>query len=362
MISKSIAADILLTLLEGATFANAVRRNGKPCRILLPEDVAAREARVVAHLRGAAADLEFRANNRDQWQEHVDAVVLASFCPGSDGLCRWLGIDLDAADHGPGGLADPAHAARVIAERADNAGLLDGLLVARSRRGRGRHVFLLPPEPVPLDDAVLGVAGITAAAFRIAAKDAAEGEVPHAFRCADGSIASPGDAGSVELIPRSTSRPPYGWPLLLPMAGAFASRGGGVVIDPLDDQPLEPAAVPRCNPDAWATFITETRDAVAEREVSVMVRRRGRFKPPPRCPSDRIDPRTRSFIDGQAVEGTRNVSAFAASANLLACGVDGHEAERLILAGAAACGLPEHEARSAFRSAAHAIARRGGRR
>lgn len=367
MISKSIAAGTLLRLLEGATFATAVRRNGKPCRILLPEDAAAREALVDAHLRGAAANLEFRANNWDEWRELVDAVVLAGYSPGADGLCRWVGIDLDAADHGAGGLADPAHAVRGIAGRAGNAGLLDGLLVARSRRGRGRHVFLLPPEPVPLNDAVIGVASLIAAAFRVAESDAEQGEIPHAFGCANGSIAEPGDAGSVELIPRSTTRPPCGWPLLLPMAGAFAAHGGGVVVDPFEEQPIECCAVPHCNADAWHTFVAEAWAALAEQaasscSVSRTSRRGDRRNSSAQRPLNRIDPRTRSFLDGHAVQGTRNVSAFAASANLLACGVEEHEAERLILAGAAACGLPEPEARAAFKSAARAIARKGGRR
>jgi hypothetical protein len=91
-----------------------------------------------------------------------------------------------------------------------------------------------------------------------------------------------------------------------------------------------------------------------------MVRRAERRSSSTRRPLDRIDPRTRSFLDGEAVEGTRNVSAFAASANLLACGVNEHEAEHLILAGATASGLPEREARAALRSAARAIARKRG--
>jgi hypothetical protein len=355
-----VAVSLLLALVDGAGFATAVRRNGKPGRIRLPDDAESRAALVDTHLRGSPATLEFHAEGHSPWRERVDAVVLAAFCPGTDGLCRWLGIDLDAADHGQGGLADPSHAVRTIAERADHAGLLDGLLVARSRRGQGRHAFLLLPGPVPLDDAVLGVAALTAAAFRVASRDAEEGEVSHAFRCASGAIASPGAAGSVELFPHSTSRPPHGWAMLLPLAGALKVHGGGIVVDPFEDQPLEPTAIPCCCPKAWDTLITETRSALAEQEVSVMVRRAERRSSSTRRPLDRIDPRTRSFLDGEAVEGTRNVSAFAAAANLIGCGVSERDAEHLILAGATACGLPEREARAALRSAARAIARKRG--
>ena len=42
------------------------------------------------------------------------------------------------------------------------------------RGGRGRHVFLLLPELVALADAVIGVAALVAAAFKVAARDVAE--------------------------------------------------------------------------------------------------------------------------------------------------------------------------------------------
>lgn len=365
MIDDKIGAPILLALLDGATFANALRRNGKPCRIALPEYASARTALVEAHLRGEPGTLLFHAEDHEPWRERVNAVVLSAFCPARDGRCRWLGIDLDASDHGPGGLADPVHAVRAIAERADAAGLFDGLLVVRSRRGQGRHVFLLLPEPVSLEDAVIGVAALAAAAFKVAALDAVEGEVPNGFRCTNGVIAQPGDAGAVELVPHSTLKPRYGWAMLLPGAGAFAVQGGGVIVDPFDDRPVECEVVPRCNPQAWSTFITEARAVLSERTPAPPPVRVERFLSNghiPRRPIDRIDPRTRAFLNGQAPEGTRNVSAFAASANLIACGVDEHEAERLILAGAAACGLPEPEARATIQSAVRTVSRRGGHR
>jgi len=201
VIDDKIAVSILLALLEGTTFVNALRRNGKPCRIALPDDEESRTALVEAHLRGESRILTFHAEDHEPWPEQVEAVVLAASCPAGDGRCRWLGIDLDASDHGPSGLVDPVHAVRAIAERADAAGLFDGLLVARSRRGHGRHVFLLLPEPVSLEDAVIGVAALTAAAFKVAASDTAEGEVAHGFRCTNGAIAQPGDAGFSRISP-----------------------------------------------------------------------------------------------------------------------------------------------------------------
>ncbi len=227
MTDARVAAPLLHALLDGATFANAARRSGKPCRIRLPDDPESRTAIVDAHLRGAPSTLTFHANGHRPWREQVDAVALAAFCPSADGRCRWLGIDLDAADHGATGLVDPMYAARTIAERAANAGLMTGLLIARSRRGRGRHLFLLLPEPVALADGVIGVAALAAAAFKVAASDVAEYGAQHAFRRVNGVIARPGEAGAVELLPRSTVKPPHGWPLALPGAGAFAAHGGG---------------------------------------------------------------------------------------------------------------------------------------
>ena len=41
--------------------------------------------------------------------------------------------------------------------------LSGGLLVARSRRGRGRHVFLLLPGPTSLNDAMIGMVALARA-------------------------------------------------------------------------------------------------------------------------------------------------------------------------------------------------------
>jgi len=352
------AAVILLALLDGAVFAGAIRRAGKPCRIRLPDDATDRERLVEAHVRGAPATLTYHADGHDPWQERVEAVALAAVCPAADGHCRWIGIDLDATDHGERGLADPVHAARVISERTAAAGLWSGLLVARSRGGRGRHVFLIMPEPVALTDAVIGVAALTATAFEVAAADVAAYGGQHAFHCANGAIVCPGEAGAVEFVPHSTVKPRYGWALALPAAGAFRARGGGVVVDPFTNEPTHHEQIPRCEPRAWRVFIAEARAALSKRRrpADLPCRRPVLNTDQERDPMDRIDDRTRTFLDGRTPEGARNRSAFAASANLLGCGFNENEAERLVLDGAAACGLPEREARAAFRSAVRTVA------
>lgn len=353
----------LSALLDGATFANALRRSGKPCRIQLPDNSEAHDALVLTHLDGAPSTLKFQADGCEAWNEHVDAVVLAAFCPAADGLCRWLGIDLDATDHGDRGLADPVRAMRCIAERAANAGLAGGLLTARSRRGQGRHVFLLLPAPAVLLDAVIGVGALAAAAFKVAKTDTEEGSVPHAFRRTNGSTAQPGDSGAVELIPRSTDKPSYGWPLTLPGAGVFRAQGGGVIVDPFTDKPRTLEAVPRCDPQAWAEFVAEAHPQYAQSRRILSYSRPSSTRNAMKAlaPLDRVDPRTQDFIDGRVPQGSRNSAAFASSANLLGCGVSEAETERLILSGADACGLPEREARAAFRSAMKARTRGGGR-
>lgn len=353
-----VAASTLLALLDGAVFANATRRSGKPCRIRLPGDPAARGALVTAHLRGVPATVTFHADGHEPWREQVEAVVLAAFCPATDGPCRWVAIDLDGADHGNGGLVDPVHATRTLAEQAGNAGLLPGLLVARSRRGRGRHVFLLLSEPVSLPDAVVGVAALAAAAFRVAASDVTECGAKHAFRRTDGAIVRPGDPGAVELLPHSTARPTHGWALTLPGAGAFAPHGGGVIVDAFTDRPVVHNRVPRCDRLAWSQCLEHAKASLAERtnlpSAACLPRGSNRAKRT-LPPIDRVDARTRAFLDGRTPKGSRNSAAFAASANLLGCGVPENEAERLILAGASACGLPECEALATFKSAVRAL-------
>lgn len=348
----------LLALLDGATFANAIRRDGKPCRICLPGDLGSRESLVIAHLQGAPATLTFCAEGHPSWRGHVDTVALAGFCPAADGWCRWAAIDLDAADHGETGLADPMHATRAIAEAAANAGLHYGLLAARSRHGRGRHIFLMLPVPLSLHDAVIGVAALAAAAFKIAASDVTKYDAPHAFRRANGTIAQLGDSGAVELFPRATSKPAFGWALVLPASGAFTACGGGVIVDAFTDQPVELELVPRCDEFAWSLLIKEAKVALGNR-MAPPTKMNRRSAGSTQFPIERIDERTQAFLDGRASEGARNNSAFAASTNLLGCGVEEGEAERLIMAGAAACGLPERESRAAFKSAVRTMQRKG---
>lgn len=344
-------AALILALLEGAAFANAIRRNGKPCRIRVPNDAEARLALVDAHVRGASATLTFLADACEPWREHVDAVALAALCPGQDGRCRWVGIDVDAADHGERGLVDPMHATRTLTERASAAGLATGLLVARSRRGRGRHVFMILPKPTPLTDAVIGVAALAATAFTAAVSDVAKCGALHAFRCANGTIAHLGDAGALELLPRSTVKPAYGWTLALPGAGAFASSGGGLIVDPFEDRPIEHTCVPRCGDEAWRSFVEEHR-YVLDR----LQRKHSRQNHHTDCsPSQRMHPLTDEFLTGQTPKGRRNTTAFAAACNLLGNGLPLREVERLIIRGAHRCELPEREARSAVQSALRAV-------
>jgi hypothetical protein len=210
-------------------------------------------------------------------------------------------------------------------------------------------------------DAVIGVAALAAVAFKVAASDITDYGAEHAFRRADGAIARLGDAGTIELLPHSTVKPPCGWALALPCAGAFAAHGGGVIVDPFEDKPIQHEHVPRCNAEAWAQFIAEARAALSRRATAAVPQRtrpRASYTDSSRDLLDRVDHRTSAFLDGITPEGQRNAAAFAASANLIGCGVEEHEAERLIMAGAAACGLPEREARAAFASAVSVMARK----
>lgn len=363
MSANAVIVDLLLAMLNGSVFVNAFRSTGKPCRIRFPEDADARRVLVDAHVHGRSKVLTFLAEGCEPWTERVEAVVLAAFCPGADGLCRWVALDLDAADHGATGLADPVHAARVIAERAEAAGLSSGMLVVRSRRGQGRHIFFLFQNPIALEDAVFGVAALAASAWNVASSDVTYYDAQHAFRRVDVEVASPGAPGSVEIVPRSTARPPYGWPMTLPAAGALAGCGGGVIVDPFTDRPCLLEYVPRCDTDAWTRFVIDARNELAKRNTRSAWGRRSRSGNPSwrhHHPLDRVDARTREFLDGRVTEGGRNTAAFAASANLLGCGIGDREAQQLVVSGAVACGLSEREARAAFKSACTAFRRKRG--
>ncbi|TWT43949.1 hypothetical protein RAS1_03530 [Phycisphaerae bacterium RAS1] len=359
--------ETLTALLNGSRYASAVMPWGKPAPIILPTEPGELARLVDAHICGAPADVTYAPRGRQPEPVRVDPFVLAGFCPAADGCCRFVAIDLDASDHGGGGLSDPAHALRCIAERAAAAGLLEALLVARSRRGAGRHCWLLLPEPTPLVDAVIGAAALIAMAFRIAAQDVAEADGAHAFRSAAGGIAEPGQPGAVEIIPRSSARPALGWSLTLPGAGAFAPRGGGIIIDPFSGEPTELDRVPRCRPERWARFIEEAREELARRDARRHAQKsatmpaieRNAPRTPDRSAAPKLDARTTEFLAGRVEQGRRNVAAFAAACNLLGTGTHVDATERMVLQGATLCALPAHEARAAVASAVGCLRRRG---
>lgn len=219
----------------------------------------------------------------------------------------------------------------------------------------GRHVWLIPPFPVQLAGAVLVVAQLAVQACRVASRDVDDDGGPHAFRCADGSIATLGESGQVELIPRGDEHPPMGWPLSLPLAGAFREHGGGVLVDPLTDRPVDLDRVPRCNADAWDCFLRETKADYARRAARTKRSSSWRRTSAPRHARDLVDrlpDYAREFIVGNVREGERGNRAFAAACALLGVGLPIREVETLVLHGARGCGLPEREAQAAIQSAA----------
>lgn len=346
---------LLSTLLNGSTHVTAIMPWGKPGPIKLPDDPLAVRSLIGAHLRGDAATVLYVPSEKPSKTITVDPFVLGAYSPAADGCVRWLGIDLDGASHGPTGLADPAHAARCIAERADAAGLLSGLVVARSKSGNGRHCWMLLPYPVDLADAVLAVAQLAVQAVKVATQDVADGDCPHAFRCVDGSLATPGESGKVELFPRGDQPPPIGWALTLPMAGAFHKHGGGILVDPFTDRPVALNRVLQCEPNAWECFLRETRSDFSRRSARAIAspsRRKNSDSIRGPVPIERLPFYVRDFIDGNVREGDRGNRVFVAACALFGFGYPLCEVESLILQGARSCGLPEREARSAIQSAA----------
>lgn len=352
---------LLLALLEGQTHATAVMPWGKPGPIRLPDERAARSDLIAAHLQGTSATVTYTPADQASRRIALDSVVLAALCPGRDGRCRWIGIDLDAAgDHGQGGLADAAHAARCIVERAAAGGLLSGLVVACSRRGAGRHVWLCPPYPVALADATIAAAALVAAAYARAAEDVDDVGGRHAFATANGALAEPGASGAVEITPQGTAPPALGWSLTLPAAGAHAAKGGGIIIDPFTERAVAPQVVPRCSPDAWATLVSEARRRVGWPPATGT-------PPSPKGSGGRpcfgwannhsvpLHGRTEQFLAGHTPDGQRNNAAFAAACNLFAVGLPVQDVERLIRHGARGCRLPEREALSAIKSAERTV-------
>ncbi|NLE57071.1 MAG: hypothetical protein GX616_01830 [Planctomycetes bacterium] len=342
----------LLAILDGSTYANAAMPWGKPGPIRLPDDPGERRALVEAHVHGRPADVLYCPRGAEPERRHVDKLELAAFCPRSDGRCSWLGTDLDGPSHGPAGLQDPAHAARVIAGAAEAAGLSTGLLVAQSRSGVGRHLFLILPEPVTLPDGVVAMAALIWQALRLAAADVADYDAPHAFRRVDGAIAKPGEAGGLELYPRSTARPERGWALVLPTANQLVGA--------FDGRPAEFTHVPVVDSWHWARFLREAKaraQTVAATRAKPVPRRK--YSTRDGDPLTRIDLRTREFLAGAVEPGSRNARCFAATCDLIGRGVSEGEAERLILQAASSCGLGEREARVAFSSAVGTLRKRG---
>lgn len=339
--------DTLLTLLDGCRYASADMDHGKPGPIRLSDAPDDRRRLVEAHLAGRPGRLTVAKIGEPERDDMVRAVSLAQLTPTANGFCNAIGIDLDAGDHGAKGLADPVRAMLALAVAADRIGLADGLLTNTSRGGKGRHLRIMPDVPAALEDAVLVSGWLCAVALAAAERDAEDG-TEHAFQRLDGTIAQPGDAGAWELYPRSTERPERGWSLALPAAGKYAERGGLVIVDPFEDQPVTLGTVPRTKPGAWARVVRDARRALA---------RRTRPKPsPPRprrfvSPAARPSPRTEALLSGRVAPGARNAELFAATLNLIGCGLDAREAERLALEGAIASGLPEREARSTIHSA-----------
>lgn len=355
-IISPILIEFLLVMLDGATFANAIMPWEQPGPIRLPDNPGGRRDLIIAHIRGDRADVLYVPNDRPARLVYVFPLALAAFCPAVDGMCRWLAIDLDGPDHGDHGLQDPAHPARCIAQAGADAGLMDGLLVARSRGGLGLHLFLFPPAPCTLLDGGLVIAALVADAYNIAKSDMSDFGTPHAFRSENGKIALPGQSGAVELFPHSTTKPEIGWAIALPAAGMFAATGGGVIIDPFSGEPTELLAVPRADSDNWLRFLDAAR---SRRERHVPRRPASCIRRPSGSASLRVDPRTQEFLAGRVQEGKRSNAAYASACHLLGLGIAADEVRSLILDGAAACGLPVSEARNAVNSALTTLRRRG---
>ena len=363
---ESAGVALVLAMQAGATRVN-VRRpgDGRPLPATWPADPRGQQALAVAHVRGGPADVTLAIQGRAPERLHLDVTALASFVPRADGLCNFAAMDLDGPDHGAGGLIDPPHAARTVASVADAAGLGGGMLCAVSRGGRGRHFFLFTAAPVALADAVLVLGVLVAHAYRVATMDVLDFAGAHAFRTGrtgDGSIAKPGQAGALEMFPSASAAPPVGWPLALPAAGAFAARGGGIIVDPFTDRPLALRETPCADGENWRRFVSESRAELARRMPSKPASR----PVAPRSASGRhvgtgrvLDPRTEAFLNGRTPEGERGNSAFASACALLGNGWTFHEVEAAIVAGGTAAGLSERECRTAVASAAGRLRRRG---
>jgi hypothetical protein len=335
----------LRRLVAGCSKASALMPWGSFGPARLPEG-AALDSLLRAHILGLPADLEFAPLDKPSRTVRADACQLAALTPDDAGACHWLAVDLDAAGHGESGLLDCDAAGRAIAERCDALGIADGLLVARSRSGAGRHAWLLLDEPAPLADAALVIAYLASCAARVAGRDVDDYEAPHAFRSGSG-IAAPGQPGAFELLPRSSVKPRLGYPLVAPFSGAAAKRGGGIALDPFTGEPLTLDCVPCTRPGAFARVLAEARAELERRKPKARTQRR---VPAHRHGGRKLDARTEALLSGAIPQGERNRAVYYGVGDLLRAGRSEREAEAELLAAAERAGLQAHEARATIAS------------
>jgi hypothetical protein len=334
--------SVLTRMLAGCEFASCQMPWGRPGPIRLPESEDARFDLTRSHLKGGPATVFYTPAKGPCEEVDLKETRLFCLCPATDRRCRWVGIDLDGVNHGNDGLVDPLHTVRTFASAAEELGLLDGLMVAPSRSGVGRHLFLLLPSPTSLADAVLGLAAWTAHAWRIADRDVTDYDGQHAFRNSEGIPSQPGQAGAIELIPRSDAPPPLGWSLALPRE----------FNDPFTDHKVEIKSDISCSTDAWSTLIEQTRRLRRPQSL--------RSRPERRLPHSRkridgaskeLHPDTVDFLNGNTPVGRRNQSLFATVCNLLGHGMDATEVEKFALDAGINNGLSHREAVATIQSA-----------
>lgn len=347
----SFLVQLGLSFVVGCPLASA-RRGGKWCPIELPANPNERQRLIVAAIEGKPFEVKFTAEGVTPWLERVNNLELAVFNPNGDGLVVWIAIDLDSMHgHGPNGLGDTLRAVRCIASAADLLGLFPGCVFARSRSGRGWHIFLLLPRPVPLTESVLGLSALIATAYDLAASDVEDGDGeparPHAFLNGYGKIAEPGASGAVELIPKSDSQPRLGWAIAMPRQAWC----------PFDNRPIELVVMPRCPAEAWDTLI---REALATLPLEIP-------KQTVACrrsvsdvdPLGRLPQRVKDFLARGAAQGNRDSELFAAACSMFGYGMDGQQIESLIIEAAQRCDPPfdERTARAKVASARRTVRR-----
>lgn len=176
------------------------RSDGK--KVLLPiaagQDVA---ALIDGHLVGHLPSVLIRTEDGREWTENRAEALAA--CPVVGEVAHWFATDHDAAGHGHTTKATPESAhlgAMAAADLLHEAGL--PVIVAASGGGSGRHVW--SPQRMPSRMAAWLVSLIRKQVLA---------RVPDA---------------DVEVRPGTDRQP--GAPLILPMGGAYAAVGGGIVL------------------------------------------------------------------------------------------------------------------------------------